>query len=364
MLTTRLRTLYIIIANTAILLLVIQFGTDAALRAYYSYGSPLFPQRLSEAEQQNYAHMAPDDVATLLRASRNLQFRYAPVMGYITAPTVSQFINVDADGIRAHGATFREITALQGAVWLFGGSTTFGLGVADRETIPARLEARLGRPVINLGVAHYSSVEENYLLQRYLKIGYQPAIAIFLDGINESCWPGLYEEEMTVFFERAQHYSWQPFKPVVTAFSRFRNRATALMGLGDRVPTLDLTCERDGTSNRLRTLHARTMMQRDRLCRAYDTTCQTFVQPFAGVHGRRDGFAPSFLEGDAKLLRAVFEEVAPSWRAAGATFLTDALDGYDRHAYIDEVHYSAGAHGVLAQAIASRLTVPADFGRR
>jgi hypothetical protein len=45
----------------------------------------------------------------------------------------------------------------------------------------------------------------------------------------------------------------------------------------------------------------------------------------------------------------------PNWRAAGAIFVTDALDHWARHAFNDEVHYSADASRLIAERVAQRL---------
>jgi hypothetical protein len=77
----------------------------------------------------------------------------------------------------------------------------------------------------------------------------------------------------------------------------------------------------------------------------------TFVQPFAGLHGRHD---ESAAEDDA-YLKGLFEHLEPNWRAAGATFVTGAFDAYDRHAFIDAIHYSAEATALLAKTMAVSL---------
>ena len=52
---------------------------------------------------------------------------------------------------------------------------------------------------------------------------------------------------------------------------------------------------------------------------------------------------------------AKYHHLEPGWRAAGATFIVDALDNYQGHPFIDEVHYSADASRVIAELIVSRL---------
>ena len=90
----------------------------------------------------------------------------------------------------------------------------------------------------------------------------------------------------------------------------------------------------------------------------YTVDCHTLVQPFAGIHGRRDDLPKAFLESQSgRELWDVFTHLEPSWRAAGAIFITDAFDDYNRHPFIDEVHYSADASRRLAEVIAQRLNL-------
>ncbi len=354
-----LRATYFIVANTVILLGIMQSCTYVALGVYDRVVPAILASRMPEAVNRNYAHMAPDDLVDLLRATRALRFRYDPVVGFMQEAMTSRFVNTDAHGIRANGATPRDVSALQGAIWFFGGSTAFGDGVADHETIPAQLERVLGRSVANLGVRNYSSSEENRLFNHYVRIGYRPALAIFLDGINESCDPDLYRAEMNILVDRAQkNYIWDIGGPVTYAVGRLQRKVRKLRGLErDADDRRGLTCVKDGKQNPLSTLHQRTLAERDAMCRLYDVDCRTVIQPFAGTHGRRHDFEAAFLDGDAKDLHELFVHLEPVWRAAGATFVTDALDGYDRHAFIDEVHYSADAGRLLAETIATRLNL-------
>ena len=82
---TRLRSLYFIVANTAILLLVAELGAHVAITNYHRVGPALFGTRptthLSDVAKANYAHMAPTDVDDLLRTTQSLRFQFAPWIG-------------------------------------------------------------------------------------------------------------------------------------------------------------------------------------------------------------------------------------------------------------------------------------------
>ena len=149
---SRLRSIYFIVANTAILLLLASLGTDVAIRIYQRVTPSLSRRQLTDAARSSYAHMAPADVDELLRAAGAMHFHYVPLLGFVEGAITSRFLNIDEHGIRSNGQTERDITAMQDAIWFLGGSTALGFGIADRETIPAQLEAIVGRPVMNLGV--------------------------------------------------------------------------------------------------------------------------------------------------------------------------------------------------------------------
>ena len=163
---------------------------------------------------------------------------------------------------------------------------------------------------------------------------------------------------MKLMFAKIQEgYGWDPlelFKPVTYGYARlsakFRKPARIE---AEESPRRELVCEFNGRRTALRTIHVRILAERESLCRLYAVECRTFVQPFPGVHGHFHDVA--LAERDRNLMRGKFIHLEDNWRKAGAIFVTDALDQHDRHAYIDESHYSAAASRLIAQAIASRL---------
>ncbi len=64
-------------------------------------------------------------------------------------------INIDKDGYRRHQLG-EQSTPSNAAVWLFGGSSMFGTGVADSDTIPAYLQRKTGLLTFNFGEFAYT----------------------------------------------------------------------------------------------------------------------------------------------------------------------------------------------------------------
>src|SRR5205085_2675003 len=104
------------------------------------------------------------------------------------------YVNVDPGGFRWSGD--------QGPwppdpknfnIFFFGGSTGFGYGVRDAETVASQLAAFLNqtkavsRPIkiYNFGRAGYYSTPERMLFERLLLEGHRPQLAVFMDGLNE-----------------------------------------------------------------------------------------------------------------------------------------------------------------------------------
>lgn len=61
--------------------------------------------------------------------------------------------------VRTNALGYRGGPPAEGGVACLGDSTTFGWGVEEDEAWPARLAARLGRPVLNGGVPGYTTVQ-------------------------------------------------------------------------------------------------------------------------------------------------------------------------------------------------------------
>lgn len=354
----RIQPTYLIIANTAVLFCALQIGACTLLLTYDRTVTALLATEPSEAVARNYAHLSPDDVAALHAATSRQRFRYEPGIGLLLQAITSPLLNIDAHGIRSNGSGQRPVTTMDGAIWFLGGSTTFGESIADRETIPAQLERAISQPVINLGVPGYASAMENTLLAYYLRLGYRPSLALFLDGINEACEPELYDNELKELFRVAQldNY-WDIGGPVVRALRRAARKYQKLTGVYHEGQSESLACVRGGKENSLAALHSRIMAERAALCGAYRIDCRTLVQPFAGTHGPSQDLPEAFLAGQANLLRALYHHLEPGWRAAGAVFVSDALDDFEGHPFVDELHYSAAASRVIADAIAARLAL-------
>lgn len=114
---------------------------------------------------------------------------YTPFVLWRRAPFEGETINVDENGIRLTPGG--ECTEDAYRVFVFGGSTLWGLGAPDSMTIPAYLQQKLAEQrdapicVINYGELGYVSTQEVIRFTAELQKQNVPDLVIFYDGLND-----------------------------------------------------------------------------------------------------------------------------------------------------------------------------------
>lgn len=199
------RTVATVFLNTILLLVLVNLLIAGvfALKGEPKQGSanPGIPFRHKEYHtslSSVYPDLSPKEVTQLIRETRQVPEVYEPYTQFREPLYKSKYVNVDSGGFR--------ITKNQGpwppfkdyyTVFMFGGSTTFGYGVTDSETIASYLQellsknAGLNAAVYNFGRCAYISCQERVLLEKLILDGFVPDLALFLDGLNDFVhWKG------------------------------------------------------------------------------------------------------------------------------------------------------------------------------
>ena len=134
-----------------------------------------------------YGDNAVEDYKTVFREQEVGQ-KYSPFVEYIEKARNGKFVNVSSQGTRCHFPDQTFCIAKGGGkeIWIFGGSTTFGYGVKDNETIAAYLNEKFPNyRVINFGAASYYSTIERIRFENLLTELPPPKVAVFIDGLND-----------------------------------------------------------------------------------------------------------------------------------------------------------------------------------
>lgn len=367
-----IKNIYYIVANTLIAIAIIVVCSHMVLKRASISTIDNFAQNFSKERRDAYAHMSDQEVNELLNSTWNPTiggWDYDDWVGFKEAPRKTKFVNVNEHGIRQNSSSPIIMGDLNDSIWFFGGSTTFGYGVTDKETIPAKLENILKTKVVNFGRGYFYSAQENQLFGDYLKAGYRPKMAIFLDGVNERCDIEVYQEQMKSLFNEASEYSWDfadAVYPVTVLSDKLITKADKLitkLGLknthrnadNSQIDLHDLSCTSYGKTQPLTNVLQQNLLERQSICARYSVDCITYVQPFAGVHGIHSDLK-TYTTSDRKKMHEKFTYLKSTWANSGSIFITDALDKLNKHAYVDDCHYSAEASELIAKEIAKDLT--------
>jgi hypothetical protein len=150
-------------------------------------------------EQWNLAalqEMTPAAAREFLPHFRRMAERkhlYHPWIAFTEDEYHSPRFNIDPGTPTPTRRTIHQAVAPQAReIWLFGGSTAFGWGVPDDQTIASHLNEILASRnpdlpirVVNHGHCWYYSSQEVQLLLWKLRLGQRADFAVFLDGLND-----------------------------------------------------------------------------------------------------------------------------------------------------------------------------------
>jgi len=185
----------------AILLSLIVFFTVLNLLAYSAliardflkvHGGDRIPNNPWALRAKIYPDLSQEDIYQLFMETWEWRgFEYSPLAQFHEEPYEGKFVNVTENGYRK-GKQDNPWPPSEDRfnLFVFGGSTTFGYGLPDWQTIPSYLQdllAKDGRKaaVYNFGHSTFYSTHELLEFQRLLMEGFKPDAAVFIDGLNE-----------------------------------------------------------------------------------------------------------------------------------------------------------------------------------
>jgi lysophospholipase L1-like esterase len=267
-------------------------------------------------------------------------------------------------------------------VWIFGGSTVWGVGTPDWETVASQLARQINAAgkacveVTNLGVEAYVSNQELIFLIQELKAGHRPDIVVFYDGLNDACVGGMGR------FPGGHNY----FLPIKTAFetggsllatlrekSNFFRLVRALRRRFERSPSAasrddDFPAPAQATLDNYEANIAIVRM----LGEKYGFKTAFFWQP-ALLYGKKplDPFEQAIFDETALgdqgqgagarsktflAIQAVYAEAERrSTPSGGFVFLGHIFDQVHEPIYIDWMHVGPRGNEIIAGAIATQL---------
>lgn len=337
-----------------------------------------------------YGDMKMAQIRQLLHECWHRPLSYEPFTGLAEAPYQGDYVNVSEHGWRKtlnQGQWPLSPDALN--IFVFGGSTTFGYGVADWQTIPSFLHKHLAKTldgqevrVYNFGRGYYYSTQERVLFFQLLANGIVPDAVVFIDGINDFYFhSGSHQLASSIggSFEGSNVFLWSSAVkklPVYQAARSFRNTLKSYWAQDQAARARQIEMELEGDHFKDEDLMGRVItryLANKRLIQAaasdfgiaavfvwqphpayrYDLNSHLFLEGSFARHGyAREGYTVFARRLEKEPLRDDF-----IWCADIQYGLSEAL-------YVDQVHYSPAFSDYFAEQIARAILERGLFARQ
>ena len=174
-----------IIANIFLEIMIVKFKDVS--RTPLTYGM--------ETLKRVYPDLSEAEIKDMVLGSWDVEFEYEPFTQFTTVQS-GKYVNIDENGFRiVENQCKYPINDNNYNIFVFGGSTGFGVGVADKDTIPSNMQSKLRKYhskvcIFNFGRTMYFSSQERALLEVLILRNQVPDMAIFIDGINDFLFAG------------------------------------------------------------------------------------------------------------------------------------------------------------------------------
>ena len=311
-----------------------------------------------------YPGMSQPEISKLIRENRSVTQGYEPYVQFKELPFKGEFVNADPRGFRSiDGQEKWPIDRDCFNIFVFGGSTVFGYGVADNETIAGNLRRILRETsnkklaVYNFGRCSYMSTQERILLEQLIMSGNIPDLAIFIDGLNDFAHhqgvPG-FTKDLTKFMNDGEKPAYKKLIEAlpVTKFFLGTGESRAEKNEGNFPQTVSDVISRYKTNKKIievisREFHIKTLFVWQPISSyKYDQNYNIFKKfDYAG-------FLPYLGPG--------YEKAANEYQTGtfGNNFLWlgDMQESLKEPLYVDAVHYSARMSKLIAEHIAVDLS--------
>ncbi|MCI0451930.1 MAG: SGNH/GDSL hydrolase family protein [Candidatus Latescibacteria bacterium] len=375
------------ILNLVVLLVIV----NAALYVMFRVNDAR--THVSEAERIARIHNNPElrrvypdldaqSIHQLMQETWSRAYGYEPFTQFRERPFTGRFVNVSEAGYR--------LSKNQGPwppdpenynVFVFGGSTTFGYGLPDSQTVASYLQDYLAAHasadvrIYNFGRGSYVSEQERVLFEELLLSGLVPDLALFIDGLNEFAFPAgpAETERLKALFgapaSTLDRWRWIQRLPMTRLARYMRRSATAALTSGPRIDrrNLEPTAAFDDGKYRDPEVIARVIeryfQNKDLIGAVADSrgVSAVFVwQPIPlykydlNYHlFARSDFGSNFFAryGYAYVARRIAQD------PPGRSFLwcADIQESLKEPLYVDKVHYTARMSRLFAATIAEQM---------
>ena len=177
----------------------------------------------------------------------------------------------------------------------------------------------------------------------------KPDLVIFFDGLNERGTIAIFQEMMNNVFNNISnpYFNWsfsEKFKPLYGLVDELAKQFPRTNDRGLDLGEFEYS-EYNLPPIKLSMIFKSNLLTRDIICKKYSLDCVTFLQPHPGeksIHSLQSEKSRQKYINKFKILQSVDHDYVD---------FTGALEKYNKHAYVDNVHYSPKASEIIADKI-------------
>jgi len=350
--------------------LLILWGALEARHALTGRGNVV----ISDAIKFNSFRLTPPDAARAAAAefdayASSHPFVFNPWTTFMLSPVAGRYLNVLQGPILNHravtGAGAAPVSEPRIRIWCFGGSTLYGFGVPDSQTIPSHLQRILNEyeklgpvEVVNFGQPYWFSSVEVAAYNSLLQSERRPDAVIFLDGLNDMA--NLVAGRTTPYFAGQADAAWarkradaRHMLPWLTINESFPLSRIArfvegrFLGMPKSVPAYRPANPLD--ARHVVDIYMDNLKKAKALSEGFGVRAFFFLQPvpWYGQYAAKD-VTTGFPFGDKQTALSAYEDIASRFSGRDdARALHESLLNHEAP-FVDNFHYSDSANALLA----------------
>lgn len=355
-----------------------------------AHGGGGLPDNPWALRQKVYPDLAPEEIYELFMETWEWRgYEYNEMSQFREAPFSGRFVNVSEQGYR-RGLRAHPWPPSSDAfnIFVFGGSTTFGYGMPDWQTVTAFMEEILEKQaeipvrIYNFGRAYFFSTHELLDYQRLLMAGAVPDAVIFIDGINEFSHPDdklLWSDRVRTWKDKNELTLGNALRHLLAEMPAYKLTDFVIRYFGDSVEHRQERARR----NIVRIIEGGNEDVAERVIDRYLKN-KALITTLAAFYGSSPYFVwhpvPTYkydLEHHLFAYREMRQHVASGTGYSyafdrytagdfGLDFIwcADIQEGIERPLYVDAVHFNAELTRMLAECIVERSDIRQAIDRR
>jgi lysophospholipase L1-like esterase len=296
------------------------------------------------------------------------RFHYEPYNVWLNMPASGVTTNIDSFGRRKTcQSRLAENERSEKKIFIFGGSTMFGTGTDDCNTIPSLLALELAMQapkskfhITNYGTSGYQSTQQIIQLIRLLQSGLKPDIVLFYDGINDVYASG-YSPAIPGAHQNLHAIARRFEDSAIFGFLHRSNTFELIEYVNERINRNNIIAD-DGVIdknkiNEIIQVYKTNVLILDKLSKAFNFRYIAFWQPVLLDGTKPPTYFESEIIKNSGVLNKIYQDSYlklkdEKWKHLSHVDLSNIFQYVEKDIYIDAFHIGNQGNQLVAQAMA------------